>query len=830
MLHQLSLNGPWKMRWTDGQRGRMHYANRDAIDASRYFDATVPGEVHLELMRLGLIGDVYRDTNVLAARWVEENIWSYRREFDVTEDMLKAPHVWLHCAQLDLVATIVLNGQEIGRHANVFYPCRLDVTGKLRPGKNVLAIHLDSGLFDVADKPYKGYDDSHLDGKLHKRHWLRKPQCSFSWDWSQRLINVGVTGSVALEWSNDPVRLDQIVPLVALSDDLGTGTVRVRAFIENPTGASAQVDLAATLDLGAGKTVSASAKALEVKPGLHPYEVTLEGIESPELWWPVGHGSQRLYPLHVTLACNQQQLATKQTRIGFRHVRINQDKHPVTGRYFIIEINHQPIFCKGGNFVPADMIFMRADRARYNKLTDLALESNFNLLRIWGGGMYETDEFYELCDEKGILVWQEFIFACCKYPGNNEAFHDDIKREARYNIRRLATHASLIVWCGNNEMEQGAWEWGYDKGVVLPDYHIFHLTLPRLMAEEDPTRYYQPSSPFSPDHRSPTEHETGDQHPWAIGFFDTDFRKYRAMAPRFPNEGGCLGPTALPTMLACLPEGQRFAHSFAWEIHDNSISMWEDPSPADQMIHNHLGLDITKMSIEQFTYLTGLVQGEALKEYCESFRRQMFSCSSAIFWMYNDTWPCVRSWTTVDYYLRRTPAFWSVKRSMMPLTVIVAEDGANIAIYGVNETRSAVGGTLRYGLFNLAGGYPLNEQAQVTLPPNASTKLASFPRGQWPDPTKSLAFATLEHDGRLLARNRLILPLLKELQLPKADVKVELRGGQAVFTSPAFGWGVCLDLHGETALPDNLFDLYPGMPYALPWKEATPPQILHAGM
>ncbi len=822
MLNSLSLNGAWKIRWTDGQRGRSHFANRDKIEAARYLDATVPGEVHLDLMRQGVIADVYRDTNVLAARWVEQCIWSYRREFHVTPEMLGEKHVWLNFQQLDLVASVVLNGQEVGTHNNVFYPCRLDVTGKLRPGTNVLTVHLDSGQFWVADKPWEGFDTG-IDGKLHKRHWLRKPQSSFSWDWAPRLINIGITGDVHLEWTDSPLRVDQLVPLVTLSDDLATGHAIARIFIENLTTGPVRATITATI---AGQAASTE---IEAKPGLHPYEVKLT-VNQPELWWPVGHGAAKLYDLAVTVQLGDQPIAQRLAKVGFRHVRVNQDKHPVAGRYFIIEINRKPIFCKGGNFIPADMIYSRPDRARYDKLTDLALEANFNLLRIWGGGKYETDDFYELCDAKGILVWQEFIFACSKYPVINQEFNENVKAEARHNIRRLARHPSLIVWCGNNEMEMANWDWGYDKGVVLPDYSLFHLTLPRLMGQEDPTRYYQPSSPFSPYGRPPGEYETGDQHPWFLGFFDTDYRKYRPIEPRFPNEGGCMGPTSLPTMLACLPEGQRYPHSFAWQVHDNAISMWEEPSPIDVMIDLHIGRDVNKMSVEEYTFRGGLVQAEALKEYCDAFRHKMFNCASAIFWMYNDTWPCTRSWTIVDYYLRRTPSFWSVKRSMQPVNVILSEEGDQIIIYGVNESLQAITADLRYGIFHLAGGlYPMDEKTQVLLPPNTSTKVATFPKTEWPNPNTSLAFATLMQGDTLIARNRLILPLLKELSWPKPNVKVDLQPGRATFTSPTFAWGICLDLNGETPLPDNMFDLYPAQPYTIPWTAKEPPTILHIG-
>ena len=824
MPGSISLNGKWKLRWSDGQRNNLSFNNRDTVDEFRYIDANVPGEVHLDLMDNGTLPDIYRDANILAARWVEEYLWAYRKEFDATEEMLQAKHLWLCFKQLDLVATVFLNGQEVGRHANVFYPARFDVAGKLRPGRNLITVHIESGLFSVADKPYAGYDPQQC-GKLYKRHWLRKPQCSFSWDWSQRLINVGITGDVHLEWSDELLRVDSVVPLVTVSDDLTSATVETRVFIEH-LAEGTKATIRAQINSGLG-VQSASTEA-EIRKGLNHYATKLE-VPSPELWWPVGHGAQRLYDLKVTVEVAGRQVYEKTVKIGFRHVRVNQDKHPKTGRYFIIEINRKRIFCKGGNFVPADMIFMRADRARYEKLTDLALESNFNMLRVWGGGMYETDDFYELCDEKGILVWQEFIFACCKYPATDEAFSEDIKREARYNVRRLAQHPSLIVWCGNNELEIAAWGWGYDKGVVYPDYSIYHLTLPRIMAEEDPTRYYQPSSPFSPEHRNPTENETGDQHPWFLGFFDTDFRKYRPVEPRFPNEGGTLGPTSLPTMLACLPEGQRRPHSFAWEIHENSIAGWQEPSPSDNMFDLHLGRKVMDLSVEQFTYFGGLLQGEGLREYCDSFRRKMFDVASAIFWMYNDTWPCVRSWTTVDYYLRRTPSFWSVKRSMQPLTVITAERGDEIVVYGVNERTAAVSASVRYGVANLAGGYPLDQRVDAVFPPNSSTIIATFPKASLASPEKSFAFAMLYESGKLVARHRLGLPLLKEMQWPKASVRVQMRDGKAVFTSDVFALGVCIDLDGEMPLADNFFDLYPGQAYEIPWSEKAAPKVLFVG-
>ncbi len=824
LIQSLSLDGTWKIHWTDGQRGRQEHAEREEIDPARYTDAQVPGEVHLEAMKQGWIADPYVEHNVLSARWVEEMIWSYRRHFHVPAEALKGQS-WLVFEGLDLVATILLNGEKIGGHRNSFYPCRLDVTGKLREGENLLTVHLDSGIFDVGDKPDAGYSHS-MDSRLHKRHWLRKPQCEFSWDWSPRLINVGIAGSVRLEWTVDETaRVDQLVPLVTLSEDLARGHVTARLFVEGLSDKNIQGVLTGTI-VETGQSVTTP---VEIKTGLHAVEAALE-VENPRLWWPVGHGSPDRYTLKVSLSVGGKIVAERSARIGFRHVEVDQSAHPVSGSYFIVRVNGRPIFCKGGNFVPADMIVSRTDRKRYERLIELALESNFNFLRVWGGGQYETDDFYELCDEKGLLVWQEFIYACGKYPMIDHEFQEDAKREAVYQIRRLASHPSLVIWCGNNEMELATWRWpGYQVGTMQPDYAFFHLVLPRLLAQEDPTRYYQPSSPMSPGCNDPDLDDRGDQHPWKVGFVDTDFRKYRRMISRFPNEGGLLGPTALPTMLACLGSGQQFVQSFDWQTHDNSVNSWSNPSSVDLMTTQWVGKNCREMTIEQYTYWQGLIQGEALREYVDNFHRRMFDSGAAIFWMYNDCWPAVRSWTTVDYYLRRTPAYHPVRRAMEMVAVVVAEEADEVIIFGINEKREPVTGELRYGVFELAGGMPIDEKATVTLPPGASTAIARFPKARWSDPSKSMAFALLSQDGRLIARNRLFLPLLKDLAWAKPDLNVRVENGQAIFTSSSFVWGVCLDLDGEAPLPDNFFDVYPGIPYALPWTDQTPPRVLYMG-
>ena len=816
MLDTLSLDGAWDLRCNDAQRGHRP-TNHDPAYALR---ATVPGEVHLDLERLGILPDRHVGLGHLAGRWVEQCRWRYDRTVEAPPAALGAK-AWLVFEGLDHHAIIRLNGQEIGRHANSFRPCRLEVGTKLQAGANRLQIEIESGLHGVADLPSKGYvGDDHRDSK---RHWLRKPQSEAGWDWSPRLLNVGIQGGVRLEWTADPVRLDQIMPLATVDADLATGRLRLRAAVEGLRETAVPMRL---------RVRCAGVEAIvdsEIKPGLQVIETQL-AVPRPKLWWPVGHGAQERYEVEVELLCGDTVVARQRQKIGFRRIAVDQSACPAGGRWFYLTINNRRIFCTGGNYVPADTVIAAITPQKSRRLVELAVEQNFNLLRVWGGGRYEDEAFYDACDELGVLVWQEFVFACARYPGTDERFYREIEAEATYHLRRLAGRPSLIAWCGNNEMEWGCWDWGFDKDVVMPDYQLFHNLLPRLFAREDGTRHWQPSSPYSPDGKHPNDDTVGDQHPWSLGFGDTDYRKYRQMACRFPNEGGVMGPNSLPTVRECLLPGEDRPWTFAWQQHDNAIVSWNDPCPTDGQLRQWLGKDLRSLDIAAYVYWGGLVQAEGLSEYITNFRRRRSATTgSAVFWMYNDVWPTVRSWTTVDHRLRRTPSFHPVRRAFQPISVVVHEDGERIVITGVNDTPAEVHGELRHGLFALGGGYALERRGAVALPANAATELASFAKSAWTDVKAQLAFAELSLGGALVARHRLMLPLPVELAWQPAQVSVRVEGGKAIFTSPTFVWGVCLDLDGERALADNYFDLFPGAPYAIPWPWAVPPTIIGVG-
>ncbi len=816
MLNTCSLNGSWELRWSDAQRGP-RAGNRDPAYA---LSAQVPGEVHLDLERLGILPDRHVGLGHLAGRWVEQCRWRYDRLFEVPAEAM-GTSAWLMLEGLDLFAVISLNGEEIARHSNSFRPCRIEVGPKLKAGTNLLTVDIECGLHATADLPSTGY--AGVEHRDSKRHWLRKPQNEAGWDWSPRLLNVGIQGGVRLEWTTEAVRLDQVMPLATVDADLQTGRVRVRAVIQGLRATAVPVRLRVRC---AGIEVVSDTQAI---PGGSILEAQL-AVPQPKLWWPIGDGAQDRYEVEVDLLVDGKVIASDCQKIGFRRIEVDQSPCPAGGRWFYLMINNRRTFCRGGNYVPADTVTAAISPERSRRLVEMAAEQHFNLLRVWGGGRYEDAAFYDACDELGILVWQEFIFACARYPGTDERFFKDIEAEATYQLRRLASRASLIAWCGNNEIEWGYWEWGYEKHAAMPDHQLYHHLLPRLFAREDGTRHWQPSSPWSPDGKTPNDDTVGDQHPWSLGFNDTDFRKYRLMACRFPNEGGVIGPNSLPTVRECLLPGEDRPWSFAWQQHDNTIAHCFDPCPTDRQVMQWVGKDVRALSIADFVYWGGLVHGEGLSEYIVNFRRRRsVTTGAAVFWMFNDVWPCVRSWTTVDHRLRRTPAFHPVRRAFQPVSVVVHEDGERIVITGVNDTQNAVTAVLRHGIFALAGTYPIEQRATVVLAANAATELASFPRSAWSDPQTQLAFAELTASGTVVARHRLMLPLPAELSWTPAQVTVTVERGMAIFSSPTFAWGVCLDLDGERVLGDNYFDLFPGTPYAIAWPHAEAPRIIGIG-
>jgi beta-mannosidase len=827
----ISLDGDWQLGWFDGRRGDRAFRDRPPDDRRDWLVARVPGELHRALEAQGILDPIEDGAGALAARWVDDNVWYLIRDVTLTANDLRAS-VDIVFERLDLDARVFINGVPAASHRNAFLPLRATVGHLLVEGRNTIRVELNGGSWSVSDLPATGYRHS-ADQGLTKRHWLRTGQSQFGWDWSPRLVTVGITGHVRLELRSIPIRIDQVVPVVHVSEDLATATVSCRVVVASA--APARVD--GRLHVAVQGLQLHTSQAITLAPGLGVHIVQLV-VDRPPLWWPRGMGEQHLHQLTVRLEIGDTTVDTAERTIGFRSVEVDRRRLPDGGTLFRLVVNGRPFFAKGANWVPVSLTPNPVDGDLLDRLLDRAVEANFTFLRVWGGGDYESEAFYRGCDERGILVWQDFIFACSRYPMSYQSFVTEAIAEVTYQVRRLSSHASLAVWAGNNEIAWIGLSPGWPGPLVLgedgvthaeleADHAFFERELPAILDAEDPTRFYQPSSPWSPTSPDHNAFEEGDQHPWQVGFEDVDFLRYRDMDARFPNEGGLLGPTSMPAITASLPDGQRYYGSFAWKLHDNQVAQAYADRPMRRLLLAWTGVDIEDVSLEAYAYWSGLVQGEALTEYIDNFRRRSRTTGAAVFWMYNDCWPAVRSWSIVDHRARRNPSFFAVKRAFAPVRIVLvaAADGADV--YGCNDESGEWTGELEFGIASLAGEVETVTRS-VRLPSGGATLLAQVPRPAG-DPHAVAFIALLRKDGHITSRGRLLAGPFAALPWLEPVIDIHRSALTVTFVSPVFVLGVCLDLDGEATLDDNFFDLYPGIPHTIAWDLDRPPTVLFTG-
>jgi beta-mannosidase len=826
----LSLNGTWDLVSTE-RKSAQDYTG-PAIEGKWILKARVPAPIHKVLMEHGLAGDPNVGLNALYSRWVEEGFWVYRHVFQAPPEAVEQ-HAWLTFQCLELDAIVWLNGEEVGRHANANRPAGFDVTGKLQPGENLLVVLIESGLYAAADKPAGEYGTGERDiSRLTKRPFLRHAAYQHCWDWSPRLLNVGILGDVGLEWQRGP-RLGQVTVYAIPEEDLSEATVHVRATVEG----TGEEPVAATLRARIVQTGQEAALPFTIVPGEQRPEIRLV-LKSPRRWWPNGHGAQELYTVAVALEAGGEMQSCVRTT-GVRRVEIDQSPHPLEGRYFIIKVNGRPIFLKGGNWAVADVLYSTVEDERYRELVRLAAEANCNFFRVNGTGIYVTHALAEACDRAGILLWHDLPFGNCKYPGDDPDFAAEAHREVTWAVRELAHHPALILWCGNNEIEWMETMGPDEQYRVRPHHYMFHHDFPRIVGQEDRSALYRPSSPFSPDYRPPNDAVTGNQHPWGVSILTpgpADWWAYRKFVDRCAVEGGVIGAAAPGTLRQFLPENERYLFSPSWEYHDNPIACHGKTSGAlgnaYATVELWTGREVATLGWEEYAYISALLQAEGLGEYAANYRRRMFSSSAAVFWSYNDAWPATHSWTIVDYYRRTRLAYHPIRRAFQPVTVVVAEEGEGITVYGVNDSPQEWAGELRYGLFALRGGLPVDQRRSVVLPANGSTPLEQIGRAEWEalDPKESGAFALLYRGASPMAQHRLFVERFKDLAFASPEIRMDLQGDRLTLAADVFCWGVCLDVEGDARLPDNCFDLLPGIPYEVPWTaELGEPRIVRVG-
>ncbi|MEU0535450.1 glycoside hydrolase family 2 protein [Amycolatopsis tolypomycina] len=640
----------------------------DAV-AGRTVPAAVPGSVHLDLLDAGLIEDPYADRVEAGLTWLHRTSWRYTLDFAAEPAADRADLVF---DGLDTVATIRLNGTVLGRTANMHRGHRFDVRGLLRASGNELTVDLRPALEHAEaveralGKRPRAYH--------HPFNTVRKMACSFGWDWGPDLQTAGIWRPVRLErWHS--ARLARVRPLVTVDAD-GTGRVTVHADVERAC--HAPLDVAVSI---AGRSARG-----EIAPGDTTATVVVT-VPDADLWWPAGYGDQPRYPLSVELSACGAVLDRHDRRVGFRTITVDTEPDAI-GTPFTFVVNGKPVFAKGANWIPDDHFLTRITRERLARRVDQALGAHLNLLRVWGGGIYESEDFYDVCDERGILVWQDFPFACAAYP-EEDPLWTEVDAEAREQVARLTPHPSLALWCGNNENLWGHadWRWREQLGGRSWGLRYYRDLLPAIVAELDPTRAYAPGSPYSPGTVHPNDPDHGTRHEWDV-WNRVGYTRYRDHVPRFCAEFGFQGPPTWATLTRWLHDRPLSTSSPAFQAHQKAE---DGAGKLERGLAPHLPPPST---FEDWHWATQLNQARAVAFGVEHFRSWWPRTAGAVVWQLNDCWP-VTSWAAIDYGERPKPLWYALKHAFAPrLFTVQPRDGAEVVI-AVNDTDEDWTGDLR---------------------------------------------------------------------------------------------------------------------------------------
>ena len=702
--------------WLFKQRNPTLNVEDDFSSADGWLSATVPGTIHQDLLGHGLIPDPHLGQHEHQLQWVGEVDWLYRLEFSVEA---LASQAALCFDGLDTYAQVWLNGLSILRADNMFVPQRVAVSSELQLGRNELRICFTSAWQRGRELEAQHGQPRPLWNGDSSRLFVRKAQYQYGWDWGPTLITAGLWRGVRLELSE--ARIAGLHAPVTIDEHLQSAQIAVQV---NLTGMTDGL----TLQLELRDPDGALLESVRISAGLQLEQ--LFKIDKPQLWWPHLYGAQALYSLTLTLMQETRILETKVLRLGVRRLRLLEEAvQDEAGSSFTFEVNNVAIYCGGANWIPDDSFLPRITRARYAQRLTAAKDVNMTMIRVWGGGIYEDDAFYDLCDELGLLVWQDFMFACGLYPAHR-AFIDSVTLEATANIQRLRHHACLAIWTGNNEDYQLAHSAGlYDPDAApaadssFPARVIYEELLPALLAQHDPERPYRPGSPWGG--ADPDDQLRGDRHTWEVwGRSALPYRQYKKLGGRFVSEFGMQAAPSFQTLRACLEPQDLQPWSAGFE---NRNRAGEGARRLNAYITDSLPLP---SDLETYVYATQLIQSEAIGYAYRIWRREFkgpgrHGNSGALVWQLNDCWPGV-SWSLIDSGGHHKMAYYAAKRELAPFAVglEIAEDTTQL--WAVNGTVHQRDLQLELTSFALDGQRLSLEHSTVTLEANRAVELAPW--------------------------------------------------------------------------------------------------------
>ena len=789
---------------------------------TNWYPATVPGVVHTDLLQNKIIEDPFFRLNERGLQWIDKEDWVYETCFTLAAGMMRKENMELVFEGLDTYADVYLNDECILKADNMFRRWSIPIRQYIREENNILKVYFHSPIkidvpkWDALPYQYPASNDQSENGGLFNKKisiFARKAGYHYGWDWGPRLVTSGIWRPVYIRaWSD--LRINDVF---IEQKEVGAGRAVIAGHVELDADKDMNGVLVTITDEVTGRVLGEW--QADLKRGTN--RVTVDFVlHKPKLWWSNGLGEPFLYRFRTDIIAGGELLDSKTERVGIRSLKVvhQPDKD---GHTFYIELNGRPVFAKGANYIPSDNFLPRVTPENYKRTILDAAGVNMNMLRVWGGGIYENDVFYDLCDEYGIMIWQDFMFACSMYPAEG-ALLDNIHQEAVDNVKRLRNHACIALWCGNNECQDAWLGWGWKREIerqnkeyadkIWAQYRQqYHVTLPGVVREYAPGTFYWPSSPFAFEGEMSGTTD-GDRHYWSVWHGKAPISDYDSEKSRFFSEYGFQSFPEFESVKRYAPYPED------WDIRSEvMMSHQRGGDHANGLIETYLLNEYKKpRDFRAFLYMNHVLQGDAIKTAIESHRRQMPYNMGTLFWQHNDCWP-VASWASRDYYGRWKAQHYYVRKAYDDILISPVVEGDDLKVYAVSDRLENTSGRLQLQVCQFDGTVVHHWDKSVGISGNDSRVCFSAPLAKLLEgANRGTVYVRVDYtdkSGRVY-HNNYCLGKQKDMDYPKVDLQTEVRsiegGYEVTVSADKFARAVCLSVaDNESVYSDNYFDVQP---------------------